>query len=266
MPAGYVPFSASNVFPFGSLKNGFAGGVALSRSKAYQSEVGADAPLAYWKLDESSGTALSDSGPHGVTLSVANGAGVGSAAALPYGTALAFNNNADHVAASASATNDLRWDGQNLSIECWYLAGSKPGGTQALISNRVGAQVNEHFSIAQVVVGSDQLLVFDLGNGNAPERRWQTTYVPPVGMWTHIVFTYEAATKTRRLYVNGAFHSEMTIPSQAPHVATAAIMRLGVLGGSTTSYLVGSLDEVAIFRSRLTAARIARHYAARWAP
>jgi hypothetical protein len=78
--------------------------------------------------------------------------------------------------------------------------------------------------------------------------------------WTHLVATYDGATK--QLYVNGALAGSQTMNLYA---AVGINIRLGAGGSAPTAAATvfdGTLDELAIYRIALSPAQVAAHYQA----
>jgi hypothetical protein len=89
-----------------------------------------------------------------------------------------------------------------------------------------------------------------------------TTVIGPVlalGSWSHIVGSYDGA--TLRLYVNGAAAGAAAVGTLASGSGPAFIGHLGAEGGSPGIYpFSGSIDEVALYGSALSASRVLAHF------
>jgi hypothetical protein len=86
-----------------------------------------------------------------------------------------------------------------------------------------------------------------------------------MGAWTHLVGTYDATSLTMSFYINGALVMQETNVTYAP-VGTVGSDRplrvgAGATEGSGDFWFDGSLDEVAVYPSVLTAAQVAANYA-----
>lgn len=82
------------------------------------------------------------------------------------------------------------------------------------------------------------------------------------GNWHHIAITYAAGASQFKLYVDGAFNQNMGV-SGVLNTSSANGFRLSgdIVSGSFN--LEGKLDELAIYATELSAARILAHYNAR---
>ena len=74
--------------------------------------------------------------------------------------------------------------------------------------------------------------------------------------WSHVVGTYDGA--TAKLYINGALVASTTVNAPITHSANSLMIGQGP--GSTNYTWNGSLDEVALYGSALSAAQILQHY------
>lgn len=72
------------------------------------------------------------------------------------------------------------------------------------------------------------------------------------GSWYHVAVTYDAATTTMRLYVNGSLVATNT---SVPALAAGQPLTVGNYGGNTLGF-VGDIDEVQLYSRALTATEI----------
>ena len=89
---------------------------------------------------------------------------------------------------------------------------------------------------------------------------WNVVYGPPIvlNQWTHLVGTYDGT--TLRLYVNGVL-----VSSNAVTYTQNTTRPLRIAAGRTEDtpaqyFLPGRVDEVAVYGSALSAARVQAHY------
>jgi hypothetical protein len=213
----------------------------------YRDEVMADAPAAYWRLGESSGTTMVDE--TGVNNGTYTGVTLGQAGALPFEANAAAGFNGTSARASVPDSVSLRRSGA-VTVEAWIkrtksaqyqVVLGKPGHGQSKLEN-----------YALWINTSNRVQAF-FGNGN--------TYVTVTSVvldtnWHHIVATYDNA--TARLYLDGAQNAQATSTVQL----TPNNKNVDVARSSTNSYYFGgTLDEVAVYPTVLSAARVQAHFA-----
>ena len=94
------------------------------------------------------------------------------------------------------------------------------------------------------------------------QRLWTGGNIAPAGTWTHIAFTYNAATGAQRTYVNGALNTSRagTTGTITPYAGTA--LRVGMWGGTVAcpnggGAYKGAVDDVVVFGRELSAGEIA---------
>jgi concanavalin A-like lectin/glucanase superfamily protein len=210
----------------------------------------ADHPVGYWRLGESAGvTAAADAaGSNPGTYSAVT---LGTAGAVPGDSAATFAG-AGVVTIPATSVLDLS---SALSVEAWVnpTAGSENGG---IFEKTVGGRTNTQY-----------LLFLEGGaikfRGRLAGRSGTNTATGPAlaaGTWSHVVGTFDGA--TLRLYVNGALVASAGSSALASGSGAAFIGRLGAEGGSPSIYpFSGALDDVAVYNTALSPARVLAHYA-----
>jgi len=227
--------------PFGPL-------AAPAFQTSYSDEVLADSPISYWRLGEATGSTMTD-----VTAanngSYTGGITLGQPGALPFdpNTAVTFNGTTGR--ASAPDSNSLDRTGA-VTVELWVKR-TKSAAYQVLVGKPGHGQSRfENYAIWFNTTNRAQAY---FGNG--------TTFVSPVSAvidtnWHHIAATYDNA--VARIYVDGvqsgsASSTVALTPNQFPmNVARA---------NANQYYLGGTLDEIAVYPTALSAARIQVHYA-----
>ena len=80
-----------------------------------------------------------------------------------------------------------------------------------------------------------------------------------MNQWTHLLATYDGS--TARLYVNGALAGS-TGATYALNTQRPLRMASGATDRAPDYFLPGRVDEVAVYGSALTAARVQAHYTA----
>ena len=229
----------------GTTDTGGAGG------HSYRSEVLKDDPIAYWRLDESSGTIAADSSGNvkkahyvgGVTLG-ANGAFTSQS-----DSAAKFDGVDDWVDIPDVTLEDF-------TLEAWVQLSGAISSEDA-----IGGEVTRG---QDVNFDNRRLRIFQPPADCAPgqqhipgERCWDVLVSgiqAAPDRWTQWVITRSGS--TLRLYMDGSQISAETLPWKDP-------FHLQGLARGRTGFLSGFLDEVAIYDHALDASRIRAHFNAR---
>lgn len=230
----------------GSAEAGCTNGVAACSK--YAREVLADNPVAYFRFEDRSGSSATNEVAGSPIFSV-YGAGVTlGAAGISTGSSAAHLDRAD----SALTLFGPIVTGAKIpfAVEAWVLLDRVPpdGSLAAAMDGPPGARTGTW------------LLILD---GTLRTQTWTTgahlfyadSAVPLTAQqWTHVVFGYSATEGKDMLYVNSVA-SQSGMLSQGTRTAPAASLVWGLF--------VGALDEVAVYATFPSPARIATHYAAR---
>jgi hypothetical protein len=217
--------------------------------KTYTQLILDDAPVAYWRLDDQSGTVATDSmgGYDGEYL---NGVSLGSLGALidDDNTAATFSS-ADQQKIDVPHSFDL--NPEIFSIEVWARVTGGASYRSPLTSRADGPQRGYI-----IYATPDDIWQFWTGNGAG----WDSISGPAVAynQWTHLVGAYDGSLK--RFYVNG-----VEVGSQEVWVQTndEAILRIG--GGASEGpgsfFFEGDVDEVAVYDQVLSPEQVLVHHA-----
>ena len=221
----------------------------------YAQEVLADSPVAYWRLEETSGSTVTDQTGNehdgtvfGADLNVSGPTGLGSAAYF------------DGVDDRIDVTNDAALSGwDDFTVEFWTLdpinlkdtskypiANYSPLGSQrswGVVDNGVLNQM--------VILLSTNGVSFTAMNDAAiPGSDFSST------LWHHVVFRRSGSTVES--FLDGVKGGTSDTFSGTLHASTARL----TLGSRSdiTSYWKGTLDEPAVYDTALSDARILAHY------
>jgi hypothetical protein len=204
----------------------------------------ADNPLGYWRLGETSGVIASDSSGHGRNGTYVNGVGLGLAGAL-YGDpnkAASFDGVNDNVQVPDDPALRLN---ASWTIEFWArqisFANSFPG-----ILGKGSAHTPHGYVIWADPLGD---LWLERNNKDISSGAGALT-----SSFRYFVVTYDGS--KIRWYVDGVLKTS----SSANFPANNGTQPLTI--GEGNEYGNNALDEVAIYGTALSAARIAAHYTA----
>ena len=214
--------------------------------QSYASTVLADTPLAYYRLDETSGTTAADSSGHGSNATYSSGITYSASGALlnDSDTAVTLGSTSTVTDASLSSLTGS----QASTTEFWFKVPSSAynSGTIDAVSD---ASVYTEFEN-----GGTTLLVGPNFNG---AHTFGLPYPVNDGQWHLFDVTSDGGT-TCTVYMDGsALGTEGGYNNCGGNGSHAPVFSIGNWNGDTTA---GSFDEVAVYPSQLSATRIA----ARW--
>ena len=228
----------------------------------YSDEVLADSPFLYWRLGESAGTTAEDATANNRDGTYENTPTLGATGLL--------TGDADTAVTLASASSQAIarsvqgvTNGSEYTLECWVKA-----GIQSTFAKLINEACGPDLSGCSVEVSSD--------NGTDGLYYYVRNSVPSdvndiltakVGIFDntrhHVVITDKdiAGTRNWALFVDGdqrnsGTYTRGTFGTGLDYI-TAGRRNNGVAGDS---YLNGTIDEVALYSTALTSARIRRHF------
>ncbi len=212
----------------------------------YSSVVLADGPLAYWRLGESSGTVAADSSGNGYN---------GTYVSCTQGSPSLVINNQGNLAVSGNGTSSQITVGavpalysinRNFTIEAWLQPADVSGaygifsaGLQGVSFRRTGTSI-------------EFLRDYSVSIGTVP-----FSFIS--GMVYHVVCVVDGS-GIAAFYKNGAVQGTLNVSG---YVYSGGYVRLGADGKDSTlvdNFLDGSLDELAVYNTALSASQILTHY------
>jgi hypothetical protein len=231
--------------------------VGTSAVSSYQSAVLADNPVSYWRLGELSGTTAADS-VDGNPGTIKGGVTLGATGALvgDSDTAMTFNGSYAYIKVADNANLNITGD---FTLEAWAKLASLDGVSRAVVHKGGTSGYGTwqyRLSVTSgnvwrgtVYIGGSSYTVTDSGT-------------PTLNGWDYLVLTRNGSTLT--LYVNGV--SVATGTANGALNTSTGILAIGRTGSSSSHYFDGSIDEVAIYGTALSASRILAHYNAAISP
>ncbi len=218
-------------------------------SEAYKLSVLADSPVSYWRLSESSGTtAVDDMGVHNGTY-VASPT-LGATGRFPNNTAVTFNGSTQYV-----ETGDLSlFEGTNCSYEFW----AKTTNANALTTFSEGNTGNgTPFTRFRLCNGGGTAR-FDYRNDAGGTGTLDGTLITSDGLYHHLVVT--KASTSIILYIDGLAQGSPLTFSGALTLNRSVAGCFGRTGQG--EFFDGTIDELAVYNTALSPARVAAHFAA----
>lgn len=226
---------------------------------SYSSEVLADSPWGYWKLDESTGaTTATDSsgnarhGTYGVEL-------LQQAAIVPAlaDTSVDYGNAADNTAWGPPGTVIPAFnmgDGRDWSFEFWAKALVRADGSTGM--SQTTGPLRDSTGSRDFNFFAKRLRYFDGGDRVVASVDFNLNEI------AHYVITFTDSSNTWKLYRDGASDTGIST-SGAPGSTTRNFDTLGI-SSSTTSHQSNRsqirMSHVAVYTSVLSAARVLAHY------
>jgi hypothetical protein len=230
--AGNLGQSSANTFTVGT---------------SYRDEVLADGPRAYWRLGESAGTtAVDQTGANPGTYGGGVTLGRPGVLTSDADTAVSLNGTSGYLTAPDSNSLDLT---TGATLEVWVKR-SQSSAYQVIIGKPGdGQSKNENYALWL----NNNLPVAYFGNGSNYAAVYATT--PLDTDWHHVVVTYDNS--VARLYIDGI--QDASSSSTIHLTANSLPLNVG-RARDATLYFGGELDEVALYPTALSAARIQAHF------
>lgn len=205
-------------------------------------------PAAHWTFDQGTGTTAADTSGNGHTATL--GTGVSWTAGNVGTNAIALNGTSSAV---ATATGPVVNTAGSFTVSAWVDLTSL-GGYQTVVSI-AGTNVAGFFLQLR---GDTGTFAFTRLSSDATGS---ATFVsapsaPVAGTWYHLVGVDDASAGTLTLYVDGQSMGSTTYAGGWQATGNTLIGH-GFYGGQQVDYVNGSIDEVEMFSSALTAAQVA---------
>lgn len=233
----------------------------------YATEVLADSPFAYWRLGEASGTtAVDEQGGHDGTY--AGSPTFGATALVKGDDATTFDGSDDRVDVGTLGTFGSQASTNGFTIELWLRwSGGGENHVFGYITSTDLIQVSHGYHQGGGSHSSDGVISCQVrgSEGNLKGRITAGTQYND-GLWHHVVVTWAGGAVDPDIYVDGSLDNGAAVGnglgvtlSDLPYAAQIAC-RNNV--GTPEDFFAGDVDEVAIFTSALSVARVEAHWAA----
>jgi hypothetical protein len=240
----------------------------------YSAAVLADAPLAYYRLNERSSWVAdiaTNSGSLGAAGNATNfpGTGHGAPGAIvgdpnPALTYSAIDTNSDDGGVpTVIPYNAALNPAGSFTVEAWLRPTEEgAGNAQCPLFNCQASTEDfgwDFYQRASVAGSGQQGWEFYMNNtaGGRVGDAVGGTYT--IGQWCHLVAVYDAVAATATLYVNGAQVAQSTgVSGYVPNPSFP--MSIGGYSDGSQNPFVGDIDEFAFYGTALSGARILAHY------
>jgi RHS repeat-associated protein len=234
------------------------------RTSAYAATVKAGAPRAYYRLDETSGPTLTDSSGNGRNGSYPTAPTLGGAGVLPRDAgnkAPTFNGSTQYARATHAELGSPA--AGSFSVEGWVYPTSDTTNQSWLASRNADFGFDAKVCTASCTGGKG--FRFMVGNGTA----WLFTATFGVdwrkNRWYYLAAAVDDAADRITVYLDGRLLATLSFPTAGTPILTNAThnLHIGQTGLSTGhDWFKGSIDEVGIYSSLLSASDVAAHYRA----
>lgn len=227
-----------------------------STGDPYATTVMGDSPAAYYRLDDAA-TAMADATTHHLNGTYGSST-TRHAAGLVAGTtdfATTFSGSATGTTTTAQAGQSTTLQPASVSVEAWIKESSTPSGFIDLVS--YGDQHGQGYSLQ--LDTSNHAAFFATTSGGAGYVYAGGTTALSTGTIYHLVGTYDGT--TAKIYVNGSLAASATGTGSISYSGIGTY-GLSIGGGqnSTRNTLPGTIDEVAVYPSVLSATQVSTHY------
>jgi hypothetical protein len=214
----------------------------------YGAAVLADSPVAYLRMDETSGTTVADQTGNGNTGTLMNTPTLGEPPGIGTGHSIKFTKASSEIMtlndAASLHLNDV------FTYECWVKFNTFDTHNVDLYG-----QTAANSALLRVTFDTRVLTL----RVNSVADVCASTIALTTGSWYHLAVTKNGSAV--HLYINGVDRTG-TVTNQTITTASAVTHAWGTGGIGDANSLDGWLDEIAMYNYALTSAQVAAHYAA----
>lgn len=219
--------------------------------ESYRTTILSDSPVAYWRMDESSGNLSDTSGNSNTATAAGTGATYSSESLIitdKSNKSIVFADNDNRF----DAGDDSDFELTTFSVEAWINRTGEGGfNSGTILSKGMSGTTGWAFHLAD---SGGIKLAFTIKDTDV----YLSTTVLALNKTYYCAATF---TPTRvRIYVNGVKESETTTV-QNPSYSTETV-KIGNRNTSSNIGFEGTLDEIAFYNVELTEAQILKHYQA----
>lgn len=249
---GYNPFTGA-----GGAGASAGAGAPSTIQTAYTAEILLDSPEGFWKLDEASGTSVTDSSGNSNTLT--HGAGVvinaagpfeGSAAATYDGTSTSYSTGSPLL----GTTNITSY-----TLEGWIRqTAATIGGNDYFIGQF--AQETNNYTNASLFHTSTRKIYMDefLPSGQI----LISTDVIVRDVWSYVCAVKDGGITRRSVWIDGNVTTAETVETTGTQTMLEFLIGSKMNSAGYNDGFIGDISNVAVYLTPLSTARIAAHYAA----
>ncbi len=207
--------------------------------------------IAYWKIDEGTGTTTADASGNAITGTLGTGSSAPTWAGGRYGAGLSFDGN-DYVdAGDISTVKGI----SKLTLSAWM----KRTSAGSFVGLGKDAGTHDRFGIAQTTSGT---ILFTMHEGGLDRNG---TVAINDTSWHLVTMVYDGTNSVMDGYVDGVKQSltySFTLPPTTTNTASSFIIGRYVDSGqtATSSFSDGKIDDVRIYSRALTPPEVEKLY------
>lgn len=249
---------------------------ALNARATYQTTVLADTPIAYIRLNETSGTTAADSSGNSHTGTYNGGYVLNQASPVTGGAGVLFNGTSGYVGLGNPSALQLTG---SVSVEAIIKITTLPI-TPTYNPGPPSSNAVNYTIVSKGYDGTNQSYTLDVRNNNGggtaagqyitfSSYNGTATYAQyDISSWTsgqvhHVVGVYDVSTQHYYLYIDGTLGATSSGTTSAMQTSTEPVL-IGALSitGAPARFDAGFVTEVAIYGTALSSTRVSAHYAA----
>jgi len=223
---------------------------AIVRASTYSAAVLADSPVRYYRLGEDTGTNANDESANNQDGTYTNGAVLGAQGAIlsdASNTAVVFDGTNDYVSLPV-----LNLQSTSFTFEAWIYPDASAGDYSSVLSLYDGSHDGTLFFRGSTL----KKVTFAFNPSTNFIQTGNDTLLP--GIWHHIVVVYDISQGVA-IYIDGTNRVQAAIGAYGG--STTPVANIGLRNNAWNPF-AGKIDEVAIYASALSQARIQAHYVA----
>lgn len=218
-------------------------GAARVPGLSYQGVILGDKPVAYWPLNEVSGTVAHDLSGNGINGTINGGVTLGEPGIPGAPGAFLFDGASGYILTGASSLLSV---GSSGTVEAWVSVNDTTSGYSndiVSVSYNSGYRVRCSPLAPNLIYESAQILTA----GNIAAQKW-----------THLVFVFPTGASPS-IYINGQLNT--TGGSGFPGLYGSSYPAyIGQAGATPNEFFGGYMSNVAVYNTALTATQILNHY------
>ncbi|WSE16930.1 LamG domain-containing protein [Streptomyces sp. NBC_01397] len=224
---------------------------------AYSDVVLADNPSIYFRY---TGNSLATNSGSKTGISVTSSGGITWASGLLGGEAPRFAGTGSASRITYNLNPNTVFNASSWSLEVWFKLESGRVTHSDIIQTFDANNECALFIWDSTGTDANKLKVFHKGSGGARQTFTSTMAFTDTN-WHHVVVVKEGAPGTLRVYIDGVQNG--TVPSQVQNYGSTTPFRIAAYGDTANNEnFLGTIDEVAVYGSALSAQRVSDHYTA----